>query len=126
MSVNFFSPLPSTFAIHNDTVSFVQLVINATAFDFTTLAVGYGMVVGIGVKVGYIIAVNVGTGVSVDVSVGNCVAMGTGVEDAITGVVVACAQEDRRIEKITKTRMVVRTTRLYFVFIENFLSSLVE
>ena len=50
MSTNFFSPLPSTFATHK-----AFSAINATAFDFTALAVGYGVVgvdVGIRVEVG--------------------------------------------------------------------------
>ena len=39
--------------------------INATAFDFTTLAVGYGISVGMGVQVGCMIAVAKGAGVHV-------------------------------------------------------------
>jgi hypothetical protein len=51
ISVNFLSPLPSTLAIHKEAYPSVFLAINATAFDFTTLAVGYGGMVGKGIEV---------------------------------------------------------------------------
>jgi hypothetical protein len=76
--------------------------------------------------VGYTCTVNVGTGVTVGVFMGNCVTERICAKGVITGMAVACAQEVRKAKRIMNMEMAMRTTGLYFVFMENFLSSLVE